>query len=120
MSNLDTQEEGEWARRALQAAGTKRVGGEREDGTARTGQCWAEIGSGGVRKLRSVVESYLDFTQEGGMIKWTLEQPHSSQRGAVQAFGKSRGRLPVIQARGEDGLNFGLAVKVKGKRPDRY
>lgn len=39
----------------------------------RTGRCWAEIGSGGIRKLQSVVESHMDFTQEGGMIKLTLE-----------------------------------------------
>lgn len=57
------------------------------------------------------------------MIKLTLGQLHSNQRGergAVQVFGKSLRRLSVIQARGEDGLNFGLAVKVEGKRSDRY
>lgn len=100
--------------------GTECVDGERKDGTARTGQCWVEIGSGGVRKLLSVVESHMDFTQEGDMIKLTLEQPHSNQRGALQIFAKSLRRLSVIQARGEDGLNFGLAVKVEGKRSYRY
>lgn len=44
----------------------------------------------------------MDFTQESGMITLTLEQPHNNQRGAVQAFGESLGRLSVIQARGED------------------
>lgn len=62
----------------------------------------------------------MDFRQESGMIKLALEQSHSYKRGAVQAFGKSLRKLSVIQVRGKDGLNFGLAVNIEGERCERY
>lgn len=49
------------------------------------------------------------------MIKLALEESHSNQRGAFQAFRRSLTRLSVIQARGKAGLNFGLAVRIEGR-----
>lgn len=55
----------------------------------------------------------MDFKQESGMSKLTLEQSHSNKRGAVQTFGRSLRKLSVIQVRSKDGLNFGLAVEIQ-------